>query len=79
MMPASCRLFTNGLPGWSLTAGLPSRILALVPSPKKRVKVQRLEIHLDPPLLAWLRLEAKRLDVSISEVLRRLVRREMGV
>jgi hypothetical protein len=46
--------------------------------PKKRVKVQRLDIHLDPPLLTWLRLEAKRLDVSISEVVRRLVRKEMG-
>lgn len=50
-----------------------------MPSPRKRVKVRRLEIHLDPPLLAWLRLEAKRLDVSISEVVRRLVRKEMGV
>jgi hypothetical protein len=47
-------------------------------APKKKQRVRRLEIHLDPPLLAWLRLEAKRLDVSMSEVLRRLVRKEMG-
>jgi len=48
-------------------------------SPRKRVKVQQLDIHLDPPLLAWLRLEAKRLDVSMSEIIRRLLRKEMGV
>jgi len=48
-------------------------------SPRKRVKVQRLDIHLDPPLLAWLRVEAKRLDVSMSEIIRRLLRKEMGV
>jgi len=48
-------------------------------SPRKQVKVQRLDIHLDPPLLAWLRLEAKRLDVSMSEIIRRLLRKEMGV
>jgi hypothetical protein len=47
-------------------------------APKKRQCVERLEIHLDPPLLAWLRLEAKRLDISMSELLRRLVRKEMG-
>lgn len=47
-------------------------------APKKAQRVQRLEVHLDPPLLAWLRLEAKRLDCSISEVLRRLVRKEMS-
>jgi len=45
--------------------------------PKKRVKVQRLDIYLDPPLFAWLRLEAKRLDVSMGEVIRRIVRREI--
>uniref|UniRef100_A0A6H1Z9R9 Putative ribbon-helix-helix protein repressor n=1 Tax=viral metagenome TaxID=1070528 RepID=A0A6H1Z9R9_9ZZZZ len=49
-----------------------------MPPPKKRMKVQRLEIHLDPPLLAWLRLEAKRLDVSMGEVVRRMLRKEMG-
>jgi len=47
-------------------------------APKKRQTVQGIKIHLDPPLLAWLRLEAVRLDVSISEVLRRIVRKEMG-
>ena len=49
-----------------------------MPAPKKAVHVQRLEIHLDPDILAWLRLEAKRLDVSMSEVIRRLLRKEMG-
>ena len=48
-------------------------------APKKAQRVRRLDIHLDPPLLAWLRLEAKRLDCSMSEVIRRLVRKEMGV
>ena len=38
--------------------------------PKKRVKVQRLEICLQPSLLAWLRMEAKRRDVSMAEVIR---------
>jgi hypothetical protein len=50
-----------------------------MPAPKKRQRVEAIKTHFDPPLLAWLRLEAKRLDVSISEVLRRLVRKEMGV
>jgi len=45
--------------------------------PKKRVHVRRLDIHLDPPLLAWLRLEANRLDVSMSEVIRRMLRKVM--
>jgi len=49
-----------------------------MPPPKKRMKVRRLEIHLDPPLLAWLRLEAKRLDVSMGEIVRRMLRKEMG-
>jgi len=48
-------------------------------APKKAYRVKRLDIHLDPPLLAWLRLEAKRLDVSLSEVVRRLVRKEMVI
>jgi len=34
------------------------------------MRKQPLEIHLDPPLLAWLRLEAKRLGVSLGEVVR---------
>jgi len=38
--------------------------------PKKRVKVQRLEISLPPSLLAWLRMEAQRRDVSMAEVIR---------
>jgi hypothetical protein len=46
-------------------------------APRKRERVERLDIHLDPPLLGWLRLEAKRLDVSMSEIIRRLIRREM--
>jgi len=48
-------------------------------APKKQQQVQGIKAHFDPPLLAWLRLEARRLDVSISEVLRRLVRKEMGL
>jgi len=44
---------------------------------RKRSKVKRLDIHLDPPLLVWLRSEAKRLDVSMSEVIRRLIRKEL--
>lgn len=48
-----------------------------MPPPQKRVKVQRLEIHLDPPLLAWLRLEAKRRDVSLAEVIRVALRELM--
>ncbi|MFH0899811.1 MAG: ribbon-helix-helix protein, CopG family [Pseudomonadota bacterium] len=50
-----------------------------MPAPKRRQHVEGIKVHFDPPLLAWLRLEAKRLDVSISELLRRLVRKEMGV
>jgi len=41
-----------------------------MPAPKKRVKAQRLEIHLPPALLAWLRLEAKRRDLPLAEVVR---------
>ena len=62
----------------TLTAWLPWLTLCLMAAPKKAQRVQRLEIHLDPPLLAWLRLEAKRLDCSMSEVLRRLLRKEIG-
>jgi len=47
-------------------------------APKKRQRVQGIKVHFDPPLLAWLRLEAARLDVSISELLRHFVRKEMG-
>ena len=47
-------------------------------APKKRVKLNRgLEIHLDTPLLAWLRLEAKRRDVSLAEVVRTALRKLM--
>ena len=53
-------------------------MLLTVAAPKKQHPVEDIKVHFDPPLLAWLRLEAKRLDVSISEVLRRLVRKEMG-
>ena len=73
------RLFTRDLLGCHLTSCLVSCTFSGMVSPRKRVKVQRLDIHLDPPLLAWLRLEAKRLDVSMSEIIRRLLRKEMGV
>lgn len=57
---------------------MPPAILSLMAPPRKLVKVRRLDIHLDPPLLVWLRLEAKRLDVSMGEVIRRLLRKEIG-
>jgi len=41
------------------------------------MRKQPLEIHLDPPLLAWLRLEAKRLGVSLGEVVRLALRKMM--
>jgi len=72
-------LFTRNLPFCILTAYILPVILLLMAPPRKRVKVQRLEIHLDPPLLTWLRLEAVRLDVSLSELLRCLIRKEMGL
>ena len=53
-----------------MTAYLPSAIYFRMAPPKKRVKVQRLEIHLEPSLLAWLRREAKRRDVPLAEVIR---------
>jgi len=52
-------------------------MLVTMAPPKKRVHVQRLLIQLDPPQLAWLRLEAKRQDVSMSEVVRRILRKVM--
>ena len=55
-----------------------STILLRVAPPKKVQHVQRLQIHLDPPLLARLRLEALRLDISMGEVIRRMLRKEMG-
>ena len=45
--------------------------------PKKRVKVQRLEIHLLPTMLSWLRLEAQRRDVPLTEVVRIALRKLM--
>uniref|UniRef100_A0A6H2A5A6 Putative ribbon-helix-helix protein repressor n=1 Tax=viral metagenome TaxID=1070528 RepID=A0A6H2A5A6_9ZZZZ len=45
--------------------------------PKKRIKLKRLDIQLEPSLLAWLRLEAKRRDVSMSEIIRCLLRKEL--
>lgn len=45
--------------------------------PKKRVRFKRMEIQLPPPLLAWLRSEAKRQDVPIAEVIRTAVRKLM--
>lgn len=53
-------------------------ILLLMAAPRKAQCVKRLDIHLDPPLITWLRLEARRNDVSMSELLRRLIRKEMG-
>lgn len=47
-------------------------------APKKRVKAKPLLVHLDPPLLAWLRLEAKRSDVSMSETVRRMIREKLN-
>jgi hypothetical protein len=38
--------------------------------PKKRVRFARLEFQLHPSQLAWLRLEAKRRDVPVAEVIR---------
>lgn len=78
MIPVARRLFTKSRLGWRLTPRLNLSILSAMVAPKKQHRVQGIKVHLDPPLLAWLRLEAKRLDVSISEVLRRLVRKEMG-
>lgn len=49
-----------------------------MPAPRKAVRVEPLTIQLDPPLLVWLRVEAKRLDVPMSEVIRRLLRKEMS-
>ena len=52
-------------------------MLITMAPPKKRQRVQRLDIHLPPSLLAWLRLEAKRQDVSLSEVVRVALRKLM--
>jgi len=52
-------------------------IILSMPAPKKRQRVQSIKLSFDPPLLAWLRLEAKRLDVSISEIVRRAVFKTM--
>ena len=78
MIPDTSRLFTKNLPFWLLTPMMSPATLAPMAAPKKQQTVQGIKCHFHPPLLAWLRLEAKRLDVSISEVLRRLVRKEMG-
>ena len=45
--------------------------------PKKRVKLVRLEFLLHPSTLAWLRLEARRRDVPIADVLRAAVKKLM--
>ena len=71
-------LLTKNRQSYALTVTLPLPMLLTMAAPRKAQRVQRLEIHLDQPLLAWLRLEAKRLDCSMSEVLRRLVRKEMA-
>lgn len=44
--------------------------------PKKRVRLVRIVAHLEPQSLEWLKVESLRLDVSMSEVIRRLVRAE---
>ena len=43
--------------------------------PEKRK--QRLDVHLDPPLLAWLRLESDRRGAPLAELVRDAVRRLM--
>ena len=53
-----------------LTGYIPYAISCLMAPPKKQVKVQRLEIQLHPNMLSWLRLDAKRRDVSLAEVVR---------
>lgn len=63
--------------GLGLTPCWGPRILPFMPPRKKREKVQRLPIHLEAGTLAWLREEADRLDVSLSEVVRRALRAAM--
>jgi len=41
------------------------------------MRKQPIQVHIDPPLLAWLRLEAKRRGLSIGEVIRIAVRKLM--
>ena len=41
------------------------------------MKKQPLQVHLDPALLVWLRLEAKHRGISIGEVIRLAVRKLM--
>ena len=78
MMSDVSRLFTRNRPGCHLTPRLRPSTMTPMVAPKKRQRVQGIKVHFDPPLLAWLRLEAARLDVSTSELLRHFVRKEMG-
>jgi hypothetical protein len=41
------------------------------------MRKQPLQVHIDPALLAWLRLEAKRRGLSLGEVIRIAVRKLM--
>lgn len=54
----------------------PANIRCVAP-PKKLNPKKALKVHLDPPLLVWLKMEARRRDVSMSEVIRQLIRKEM--
>ena len=38
---------------------------------------RRLEVHLDAPLLAWLRLQAKRRNVTLASIVREAIRKLM--
>lgn len=78
MITLLSRLLTLSTSSCMLTPMLNHAVLSRMAAPKKQQPVQGIKAHFDPPLLVWLRLEAKRLDISISEVLRRLVRKEMG-
>lgn len=42
-----------------------------------RMRKQELKVHIDPPLMAWLRLEAKRRGVSLGDVIREALRKLM--
>lgn len=48
-----------------------------MPMPRKRNKMIRHEMQFSPSMLAWLRLEAKRRDTSVAEVVRAAVLKMM--
>jgi len=39
-------------------------------APRKAIKLARVQVQLIPSVLAWLRLEARRRDTSVSDVIR---------